>query len=177
MTLKTTLFTSLDNRVDASSDWQFPWFDEEYFAVLSAMWGQAQALLIGANSFAGYEQLADTFPDSPMIELIRSKTTYVVSSSRSSSTVFPDTLWLRDASPSTIDEMERRHTDVLILGSPALTVQLLENGSLKELNLAIMPTVVNVGRGLYDSATQPLTFSSARTHTLRNGVTMLDLAV
>lgn len=77
MTLKTTLFTSLNNRVDASTHWRYPWFDEEFFGILSATWHQLHALLIGATSFRRYEQLADEHPDSPTLELIRSKPTYV----------------------------------------------------------------------------------------------------
>ena len=177
MAWKTTLFTSLDNRVNAESDWQYPWFDDEYFGELSKTWAEADAFLVGATSFAGYEALVETFPDSPMVGALRTTPTYVVSSTRRTSDVYPDTLWLSDASPDTLGELQGRHKNIAILGSPALVVQLLETGVLHQLNLAVLPTVVGTGRGLWDTATGPLTFSKITSRTLANGITLLDLTL
>jgi dihydrofolate reductase len=173
----TTLFASLDDRVHAESDWQYPWFDEEYFSELSKAWKEADAFLIGATSFAGYEELVAAFPDSPMVHNLRTVPTYVVSSTRSYSEVYPDVRWLSDASAQTLDEVQARHPTIVVLGSVSLVVQLLETGVLPQLNLAVLPTVVGVGPRLWDTATAPLTFSSVSSRTLTNGITMLDLVV
>lgn len=175
MALTTTLFTSLDNRVHADSDWQYPWFDDQYFEALSQVWDTADAFLVGAKSFAGYEELTHAFPDSPMIHNLRATPTYVVSSTRTVSEAYPDTRWLSDASAQTIQDLERRHANVVILGSVTLVVSLLESGVLRTLSLAVLPTVVGSGRSLWDTATRPLTFSAASSRTLDNGITFLDL--
>ncbi len=177
MEWKTTLFTSLDNRVHAESDWQYPWFDEEYFGELSKTWAGADAFLVGATSFAGYEALVETFPDSPMVGTLRTTPTYVLSSTRRTSDAYPDTLWLSDASAETLAKLQDRHKNIVILGSPALVVQLLETGILHRLNLAVLPTVVGTGRGLWDTSTGPLVFATATSRTLANGITLLDLAL
>lgn len=175
MTFTTTLFASLDNRVEASGDWQFPWFDEEYFGALSATWAEADALLVGATSFAGYEEVAQTFPDSPMVALMRATPTYVVSSKRTSSEAFADARWLPDASSAIIRDLERRHENIAILGSPSLVIELLEARLLQTLSLAVLPIVAGEGRGLYDTAIRRITFQSAVSRSLSNGITLLEL--
>ena len=177
MSWKTTLFTSLDGKVDASGDWQFPWFDEEYFEVLSQIWAGADALLIGGTSFRGYEELATAFPDSPMVALLSGAPTYVASRSRTASEHYPHVEWLSDLERVTIDRLTRAHDDIVILGSPSLVIDLLEREILDRLNLAVIPTVVGTGRGLYDSATRALTFSRTETRTLTSGVLLVDLHV
>lgn len=177
MAWKTTLFTSLDSKVEASGDWQFPWFDEEYFGVLSAIWGDADAVLVGANSFAGYEDLASAFPDSPVVALLSSVPTYVASRSRTTSARYPKTQWLSDLGRTTADELTRRHENIVVLGSPSLVVGLLQEGILDVLNLAVLPTVLAGGRGLYDTATRRITFSRTETRALANGILLVDLHV
>lgn len=66
----TGLFTSLDGIVDADDDWQFPYFDEELFAAITAGWHSASTLLLGRRSYEGYERLRVEHPDSPMLAFL-----------------------------------------------------------------------------------------------------------
>lgn len=175
MTLRTSIFASLDSRIDADSDWQYPFFDGELFEVLGAQWSSADALLIGRRSFEGYERLVAEHPESPMVGLLRSLPVVVVSTTREASEALPDARFIADADPATIAALEQEHGRVLVLGSPTLLASLLGSGALTTLSLIVMPVVVGHGPRVFESTDAPVAFATREARLLGSGVVVLEL--
>lgn len=145
----TGLFTSLDGIVDAEDDWQFPYFDEELFAGITAGWHSAGTLLLGRRSYEGYERLRVEHADSPMLSFLDATPTYVVSSTLNNPS--RDGVTVIDGDPARIAQLRTEaEGNVLVLGSPTLLRWLLANDLLDELNVTVLPTVVGEGPRLFD---------------------------
>lgn len=170
----TGLFTSLDGVVDADSDWQFPYFDEELFAGIAAGWGSAGTLLLGRHSYEGYERLRIEHPDSPMLALMDTTPTYVVSSTLDNAP--RDGVTIIDGDPERIARLRAEgEGNVLVLGSPTLLRWLLANDLLDELDVTVLPIVVGEGPRLFDdmpSTRLPLRLTGSKT--LRSGALKLQ---
>jgi dihydrofolate reductase len=144
------LFMSVDGVVDGAEGWQYAYFDEELGAAMAAGARRAGALLLGRRSYEGYEALRVANPDSPVLALMDTAPTYVVSSTLKGSSQAD--VWIIDGDP--IEQIARlRHEgdgDVLVLGSPTLVRWLLAHGLVDELNLFMLPIVVGSGLRLFD---------------------------
>ncbi|WP_219415462.1 dihydrofolate reductase family protein [Pseudonocardia nigra] len=144
----TGLFTSLDGIVDADDDWQFPYFDEELFAAITAGWRSASTLLLGRRSYEGYERLRVEHPDSPMLAFLDATPTYVVSSTLNNAP--RDGVTIIDGNPQRIAQLRTEgEGNVLVQGSPTLVRWLLANDLLDELNVTVLP-IVGEGPRLFD---------------------------
>ena len=114
------LFMSVDGVVDGTTGWQYRYFDEEVGKAMGSG-PRPDALLLGRNSWDGYEALRATNPDSPVLSLIDSTDTYVVSSTMPAGPQ-RDRVTVLGADPR--DEVERilaaGDGEVLVLGSPTL---------------------------------------------------------
>lgn len=149
--ITTGLFMSLDGVVDADDDWQFPYFDEELFAVIASGWAGAGSVLLGRRSFEGYEQLRKTHPDSPVVAFLDANPVFVVSASLTEPP--RDNVTIIDGSVERIERLRREgqpETSVLVLGSPTLVRWLLANELLDELNIMMLPILVGAGPRLFD---------------------------
>ncbi|MGB5952130.1 MAG: dihydrofolate reductase family protein [Ornithinimicrobium sp.] len=150
----TNIFASVDGIVDADSDWQFPYFDEELFGWVGAAWERASTVLMGRPSFEGYEQLRVEHPDSPALAFLDATPTYVVSRTMTEPP--------REGVEIIRDDAERRIRalredapgDLLLMGSAGLMRWLLERGLIDELNVMVLPIVVGAGTRLLDGDTE-----------------------
>ena len=171
-TISAGLFMSLDGIVDGTGKWQYPYFDQEMGAAMGAG-PRPEAILLGRRSFEGYEALRQENPESPVLGLIDSTDTYVVS------TTMPadgqrDGITVLGADP--VDEVERIRSSgdgqVLVLGSPTLVRWLLAQRRLDELHLFVLPIAVGTGLRLFEppagEGPYPLQLTSSRA--LGNGV-------
>lgn len=153
--LVTGLFMSLDGIVEADGDWQFTYFDDELFAAITAGWARAGAVLMGRNSFAGYDRLRHEHPDSPAVQFLDSVPKYVAS------TTLTDVGW----SGTTIlgveleAELARLRSepgkDILVLGSPTLVRWLLAHRLLDALTFTVLPVIVGSGVRLFKDMELP----------------------
>jgi dihydrofolate reductase len=137
-------FTSLDGVADADSDWQYPYFDEELFAGITAGWAAAGALLLGRRTWEGYERLRVEHPDSPMLAFLDATPVHVVSSTPTGAS--RENVTVVAAEPERVRELGRGGAgDLLVLGSPTLVRWLLAERLLDELRLTVLPVVVGAG--------------------------------
>lgn len=176
--LVASVFTSVDGVVDADSDWQYPFFDDELFAWVTSAWSGASAVLIGRRSFEGYERLRSEAPDSPVLEFLDDMPTSVVSRTmpgppREGVEVFGDNVEARiRALVAAVDG------DVLLMGSPALLRWLVEHALVDELSIMVLPVVVGAGPRLFDGTTQlRAQLTLLRSRSLRSGAVELVYAV
>lgn len=150
----TNIFASVDGIVDADSDWQFPYFDQELFEWISSAWERASAVLVGRQSFEGYERLRVEHPQSPALAFLDATPTYVVSRTMTGP--------LREGVEVIGEDAEERiralrnggHGDILLMGSPGLMRWLLERELIDELNLMVLPIVVGQGTRLLDGGAE-----------------------
>lgn len=172
------LFMSLDGVVEADDDWQFAYFDEEMFGVITAWWERADAVLMGRRSFKGYASLRSEHPDSPMLAFLDGVDRYVVSTTLSQAD-WPGTTVLGDDLRGRLLELKRPPgEDIFVPGSPTLVRWLLGQRLLDELNVSILPIIVGSGDRLFpdspDDSLARLGLELANSSVLRSGV--LNLA-
>lgn len=149
------LFVSLDGVVEADDDWQFAYFDEELFGMITAWWGRADAALMGRRSFGGYAALRSEHPDSPVLAFLDGADRYVVSTTLSE-TGWPGTTVLGDnLLGGRLLELKRMPgEEILVLGSPTLVRWLLGQGLLDELNVIVLPIIVGSGERLFPESSE-----------------------
>lgn len=145
----TSLFTSLDGVCEADEDWQFPYFDDELFASITSSWARAGAVLMGRRSFAGYDQLRQHHPDSPVVHFLDSVPRYVASTTLNEAG-WPGTTILRGDLEEELTRLRTAPgTELLVLGSPTLVRWLLARRRLDVLALIVLPILVGSGARLF----------------------------
>jgi len=176
--LTSGLFMSLDGRVDADDQWQYPYFDEEFGEVVRAGGERAGAVLLGRTSYEGYDRLRQEHPESPALELLNRVPKYVVSTTLEHPG-WEDTHVVNADVPArirtlvhTVEQGER--PDVLLLGSPSLVRFTLEYGLLDRLKLLILPIVVGSGPRLFTDLQDPIGLAVEGASTLRSGIIHVD---
>lgn len=162
----TNIFTSIDGVVDADSDWQFPFFDDELFEWVSGAWDRATAVLLGRPSFEGYERLRIEHPESPVIAFLNRTPTFVVSD-KVTETQRSGVEIIRRADVVTRVAALRQESDgdILLLGSPGLLRRLVERDVVDELNILVLPAIVGTGTRLFSGDSEMragLTLESSR---------------
>jgi dihydrofolate reductase len=161
--LKSSLFISLDGVIEAPETWHFPYFDDQMGAVVQEMMADAEATLIGRQTydeFAAYWPNAD--PQDPFTAVMNGGRKYVVSTTLTDPTWENTTAVTGDvaAELSALKETTKLGTT----GSATLVRWLLEQGLVDELHLLVHPIVVGHGKKLFaDGATVPLRLVSSTT--------------
>lgn len=169
----TGLFMSLDGVVEADDDWQFAYFDEDVFEIMTAAWARVGAALIGRRSYQGYDALRVEHPDSPMAAFLNDVPKYVASTTLTDVS-WPDTTLLAGDVYEQVAWLKQQHgKDILVPGSPTLIRWLLRHDLLDELNFSVLPIIVGSGVRLFQDMDLPaghvgLKLEGART--LANGV-------
>jgi dihydrofolate reductase len=159
------LFISLDGVIESPETWHFDYFNDEMGAVVGAMMSDAEATLLGRQTydeFAAYWPGAD--PADPITAQLNGARKYVVS------TTLSDPTW---QNTSVIDGDVRAEltalkqtTKLSTTGSATLVRWLLDEGLIDELHLLVHPVVVGSGRKLFTDGTKvPLKLLSATTFT------------
>jgi dihydrofolate reductase len=164
------LFMSVDGVVDGAEGWQYPYFDQELGAAMAAGAQSAGALLLGRRSYEGYEALRVESPGSPMVALMDTTPTHVVSSTLKRSPRAGVSIIDGDLIEQITRLRHESNGDVLVLGSPTLVRWLLAHGLLDELNLFMFPVVVGSGLRLFaDGTARRHPLELVRSQAMRSG--------
>ncbi|WP_328989540.1 dihydrofolate reductase family protein [Kribbella sp. NBC_01245] len=161
--IKSSLFISLDGVIESPETWHFDYFDDEMGAVVGALMGEADATLLGRQTyeeFAGYWPSAD--PNDPITAQMNGARKYVVSNS------LTDAEWENSSvvSGDVAAELTALKQDKVLgtTGSATLVRWMLEQRLVDELHLLVHPVVVGSGKKLFaDGAKVPLDLVSATT--------------
>lgn len=176
--IKTSIFISLDGVVDADSDWQYAYFDEQLFEELGNDWNSSTTVLLGKNSFKGYDRLKVEHPDSPILTYLNSVNVYVVSDDSEVANDWPKATVIagKDLENTILKLREADGGDILVLGSPTLLRSLLAYGLIDDLKIMILPVIVGDGVRLFEStpSVKRLRLQMKETRTLGSGIIIVN---
>ncbi|MFC5752906.1 dihydrofolate reductase family protein [Actinomadura rugatobispora] len=161
--IKSSLFISLDGVIESPEAWHFPYFDDQMGAVVAELMIEAEATLLGRNTYDGFASYwPDADPADPMTKAMNSARKYVVSNTLTEAAWENSTLISGDVAA----ELTRLKAGTRLgtTGSAALVRWMLEQGLVDELHLLVHPIVVGHGAKLFtDGATVPLKLVSSTT--------------
>lgn len=165
------LFISLDGVVNAPSNWQLPYWNDEIQEVISNGIAQCDTVLLGTRT---YLEFAELWPkqgsDGPMADFMNHVPKYIVSSSLDTLEWTNSRLVKGNLAEEVARLKERSGKNILIPGSPRLVRSLLRDRLLDELSLMIIPVVVGSGLHLFDEITEQLPLKLVQSKALSNGV-------
>lgn len=153
--LVTNIFASVDGVVDADSDWQFPYFDEELFEWVGPARGSAPPRCWWADRPSRAMNACGSSTQTPRRwHFFDATTTYLVSRTMTKAP--------REGVEVIRDDVERRGCtlreeapgDILLMGSAGLMRWLLDRALIDELNVLILPIVVGAGTRVLDGDTE-----------------------
>jgi dihydrofolate reductase len=161
MTIKASLFISLDGVIESPEAWHFEYFNDEMGDAVGALMGDAEATLLGRQTydeFAAYWPNAD--PEDPFTAVMNGAKKYVVSTTLAEAGWENSTVVNGDV--KTELEKLKQDTRLSTTGSATLVRWMLEQGLVDELHLMVHPVVVGSGKKLFeDGAKVPLKLASA----------------
>jgi dihydrofolate reductase len=156
-------FISLDGVVESPDQWQFPYFNDEMGAAVSAGIEDSRALLMGRVLYDEWSSYWPTSTDEPFASFINSVPKYVVSNTLDKATWNNTTVVSGDVAEQ-LRQLREEPGDITMSGSATLVRWLLANGLLDELNLLVHPIVVGRGQRLFeDTASYPLRLTHQKT--------------
>jgi dihydrofolate reductase len=174
-----SMFISLDGVVEAPDQWHFPYFNDEMGAAVDRVFGTADTLLIGRetyDSFAGAwpEREAAGGEDADFAKKLGDARKIVVSNQQLEFT-WRNSEQLKGELVEAVTALKNEpgDTHIAMSGSPSVVRQLLAAGLLDELHLLVHPIVVRKGMRLFDEGESPIPLKLISSKTLKTGV--LDL--
>jgi dihydrofolate reductase len=168
-------FMTLDGVIDAPM-WTFDYgFDPKMGEALSAVMDNCQAILLGRNTYEGFEPAWSnrTVEDDPGAPFFNDTKKYVVSSTltdptwRNSEVLGP---YDADAIRKLKEEVDG---DIYVSGSITLVRAMLEDGLVDELDLCVYPLTRGEGPRLFPEGATPGKLSLAKSEAYDNGVLFL----
>ncbi|MDP9027375.1 MAG: dihydrofolate reductase family protein, partial [Actinomycetota bacterium] len=167
---------SLDGVVESPEKWHFPFLDDRMKAAVNSLFTQADALLLGRNTFQIFaaswpKQTGDQF----LARRINSMRKYVISSTKDL-LGWENSIILDGPGRAAIEDLRRQNSGVIaVAGSITLVRWLIEHELLDELQLIQHPVVLGSGRQLFTPpiTAMPVTFTLTSSAAFPTGV--LDL--
>jgi dihydrofolate reductase len=175
------LFVSLDGVAEAPDGWHFPFLTEEWGQLIGARLPQADALLLGRRTFVDFLSVwPPQGTSTPMAAFMNGTRKYVVSSTLDSVEEYgwANSALLTGDFVEAVTALKRAEGgDIVVLGSPTIVQELLDERLLDELTLTLCPIVIGGGMRLFDKATGRVSFRVRESHALANGVQLLTYEV
>jgi dihydrofolate reductase len=169
---------TLDGSIEMLDDWFDPQLqDEDLLEESHRQDSQADALLVGRQTFEDFRSYWPQHTDTPTGAHLDQVQKYAVSST------LRDPGWRRTTvlSGVPLDEVRELTTtaggDIVLTGSITLTHAVLGAGLADELRLFVYPAVQGAGRGLVADGTDRPELSLLEARSFRSGVTLLRYAL
>ena len=168
------LFITLDGVVEAPDKWQFPYFNDELGAAVTAQMDAADTMLLGRRT---YEEFAGFWPnqsnDDPFAAHMNNTPKVVVSTTLDTVTWQNSTL-IRDNVAEAITQLKQQPgKQIGVTGSATLVRSLLRERLLDELWLMMHPIVVGSGKRLFPDGCDRIPLKLASSQTFSTGVLSL----
>jgi dihydrofolate reductase len=171
------LFISLDGVVEAPETWQFPYFNDEMGAAVTAQAEASDTMLLGRRT---YEEFAAFWPnqssDEPFADVMNDTPKLVASTTLTDVEWQNSTLIEGDVVEALKRMKEQPGKAISITGSPTLVRSLLRAGVLDELRLLVHPIVVGHGKRLFEAEEQPIPLRLIEAKTFTTGVQAMTYA-
>lgn len=168
------LFISLDGVVEAPDTWQFPYFNDEMGAAVTAQMDAADTMLLGRRT---YEDFAGFWPnqsnDDPIAARMNNTPKVVVSTTLETVSWQNSTL-IRDNVAAALAQLKQQPgKQIGVTGSATLVRSLLRERLLDELWLLVHPIVVGSGKRLFPDGCDRTPLKLASSQTFSTGVLSL----
>jgi dihydrofolate reductase len=165
-------FISLDGVVEAPDTWHFPYVNDEMFAVMSALNGECDTMLLGRNT---YQSFAGAFANAPADDHVAAQMNrpakVVVSTTLEELSWAKSTLLTGDVVAGVTRLKNQPGESILTTGSTTLARTMLRAGLVDELNLLIHPIVIGGGaQRLFEDDGPQVPLALAHTATFSTGV-------
>lgn len=175
--IKSYFFMSLDGVVESPDKWQFPYFDDEMGAAVSAGFATADAMLMGRVLYSEWAAYWPEHADEPFGDIMNSMKKYVVSSTLRSVEWQNCELISGDPAAGLAEIKARDGGDITMSGSATTVRWLLREGLLDELNLLVHPLTVSGGLArLFTPAEPSIPLKLLSAQTFKSGVLNLSYA-
>lgn len=157
--------------------WLAPLADVEMDQVVSGWFRQADALLLGRNTYQMlqpyWELVRD--PSDVVADSLNHLPKYLVSSTVSEPTWHNTTVINGDVMRTVAGIKAQGHGELQVHGSHQLAQALYKAGLVDEYRLMIFPVVVGAGKRLFEDAGEPSSFMVTGSHVTRAGAVALSL--
>ncbi len=171
-----TMFSSLDDVVEAPHEWHFPYFNDEMGAAVDRVIGSStDTLLLGRETYEGF---ADAWPsretDGDEFAKHLGDCRKIVVSNQDIELPWRNSELLKGGLEDGVRALkEESGTHIAISGSPSVVRQLLAAGLLDELHLLVHPIALGKGTRLFEGLDAPVPLKLISSATFKTGV--LDL--
>jgi dihydrofolate reductase len=151
--------------------------DEEFDAFSAAQLDEAGTLLFGRVTYEGmaaYWPTPEAERDSPAIAARMNRFPKLVASRTLDTARWANTRILREDVAGELAGLKRQPGgDIAILGSPALTESLVQEGLVDELRIMLAPVVLGAGASLFRTARRRLALELLESRPFRSGNVLL----
>ncbi len=156
--------------------WAMPYFEEEASRHIDAIFGRADAFLLGRKT---YEIFASYWPavgeENAISTPLNRRPKHVVSSTLSDLSWDGASLLEGDLVDAVAELKRQPGRELQVHGSVELTQALLAAGLVDRHHLTVLPIVLRGGRGLFDGLVPPTKFRLEKATTTPTGVQLLTL--
>jgi dihydrofolate reductase len=152
-----SLFSTLDDVVEAPNEWQFA-FDDEMGAAISRMLDEQDTVLLGRVTYTEWAAYWPMSTDEPFASWVNRTPKYVASRTLHSVDEWPNSTLVKGSVADFVGELRQQEGGTIgIGGSPSLVRSVFDQGLLDELTLMIHPVIAGGGRKRLFAADAALT--------------------
>jgi dihydrofolate reductase len=168
-------YISLDGVVEEPGEWSLPYFSDDLAKYKSDELFDSDALLLGRTT---YEAFAAAWPEMEEIEgdfavRMNSLPKYVASTTLEKADWKNSTI-LRDNVPEAVSKLKHETgRNILIGGSGALAMTLMQHNLIDEIRMLVHPIVVGTGKRLFEGAKDAVGLKLVDTQRFNSGVVAL----
>jgi dihydrofolate reductase len=168
-------YISLDGVVDEPGEWSIPYFSDDLAKYKYDELFASDALLLGRITYEGFAAAWPTMEEIEGEFAVRMNTLpkYVASTTLEAAEWNNSTV-IRENVPGEVSKLKQQAgNDILIGGSGALAMTLMEHDLIDEIRMLVHPIAVGAGKRLFEGANAPVALKLVDTQSFDSGVVAL----
>jgi dihydrofolate reductase len=168
-------YISLDGVVDEPGEWSIPYFSDDLAKYKHDELLASDALLLGRITYEGFAAAWPTMEEIEGEFAVRMNTLpkYVASTTLEAAEWNNSTV-IRENVPGEVSKLKQQAgNDILIGGSGALALTLMEHDLIDEIRMLVHPIAVGAGKRLFEGANAPVALKLVDTQSFDSGVVAL----
>lgn len=163
---------TLGGEIGSPGEWAMPYLNDEHKEYASRMLFQADALLLGRQTYEGLSAAYTKMPQDAFVDRMNSIPKYVASRTRTEAS-WNATIIDGDVAAFVADLKRRPGKDILRYGNGLLDVTLMEHGLVDEFHLLLTPVAVGKGQHLFQCLENAPRLNLVDVSRFGNGVVVL----